>query len=48
MSWGGPADRRTGVTAGIDETGALRVDRGGEVVSLVAGEVAWEDFGDVR
>lgn len=48
VSWGSPAARRTGVTAGIDETGALRVESGGDVVSLVAGEVAWEDFGDVR
>ena len=45
VSWRGESGPRTGWTAGIDDTGALRVESLGEIVTFVGGELSWEDLG---
>jgi BirA family biotin operon repressor/biotin-[acetyl-CoA-carboxylase] ligase len=41
VAWESAAGARTGITAGIDDTGALLVRDGAHVERLVAGEVRW-------
>ena len=41
VTWQSPAGPRAGVTAGIDEGGALLVDVGGRIERIVGGEVTW-------
>ena len=41
VSWSAHGGERSGVTAGIDEEGALLVRTGDGVERLVAGEVIW-------
>ena len=41
VSWDTPEGRRTGVTAGVDDMGALRVLVDQRIERLVAGEVHW-------
>ena len=41
VAWDTPSGRRSGVTAGIDERGALLVQAGGQVERIVSGEIAW-------
>jgi BirA family biotin operon repressor/biotin-[acetyl-CoA-carboxylase] ligase len=41
VAWDGPAARQSGITAGIDERGALLVRVGDTIERLVAGEVTW-------
>lgn len=41
VEWTTPAGRRSGITHGIDAGGALLVDAGGEMVSIVSGELTW-------
>lgn len=41
VSWVSPTGPASGVTAGIDEDGALRVQVGGRIERIVAGEVTW-------
>jgi BirA family biotin operon repressor/biotin-[acetyl-CoA-carboxylase] ligase len=41
VAWDTPAGRRTGITAGIDERGALLVQAGERVERIVAGELTW-------
>lgn len=43
VTWDGRGTRHAGVTAGIDDEGALTVDCGGRTERLVGGEVTWED-----
>jgi len=45
VSWRAESGPRSGSTAGIDETGALRVESLGEIVTFVGGELSWEDLG---
>ncbi|HWK12568.1 MAG TPA: biotin--[acetyl-CoA-carboxylase] ligase [Vicinamibacterales bacterium] len=42
VEWDGPDRVRTGVSAGIDGDGALRVATGGGVERIVSGEVRWK------
>ena len=42
VAWMDGAVRRTGVTRGVDDTGALRVDTADGPVTLVSGDVTWE------
>lgn len=42
VRWDGPDGPRTGVTAGIDDSGALLVRHGDAIQRLVAGEVFWD------
>jgi biotin-(acetyl-CoA carboxylase) ligase len=42
VSWDDPTGRRSGVTAGIDDLGALLVRSGATVQRIVAGEVRWD------
>ncbi|HXD73577.1 MAG TPA: biotin--[acetyl-CoA-carboxylase] ligase [Vicinamibacterales bacterium] len=42
VSWTTPSGERRGVTAGIDDRGALLVRSGEQVERIVAGEVLWE------
>ena len=42
VSWDGPDSRRRGVTAGVDETGALLVGGEGGTERIVGGELVWE------
>jgi BirA family biotin operon repressor/biotin-[acetyl-CoA-carboxylase] ligase len=41
VAWDAPAGRREGVTAGIDERGALLVQTSDRVERIVAGELTW-------
>ncbi len=41
VRWDGPDGERTGVTEGIDESGALLVRAGGRVERIISGEVRW-------
>ena len=41
VSWTTPSGTQNGVTAGIDDRGALLVDTGGRLERIVAGEVIW-------
>jgi BirA family biotin operon repressor/biotin-[acetyl-CoA-carboxylase] ligase len=41
VRWETPAGPRTGVTAGIDDRGALLVDADGRIERIVGGEVIW-------
>lgn len=41
VAWTTPAGERTGVTAGIDDRGALLVRCGAEIERIVAGELIW-------
>lgn len=41
VQWDTPRGRLRGLTRGIDESGALLVDAGGDVHRIVAGEVTW-------
>jgi BirA family biotin operon repressor/biotin-[acetyl-CoA-carboxylase] ligase len=41
VSWEGAAGRLTGITAGIDDRGALLVSLGTTTQRIVAGEVTW-------
>jgi len=41
VSWDGPDGRRTGITIGIDETGALLVRTTERLERIVSGEVEW-------
>ena len=41
VTWDGGGTRRVGVTAGIDDEGALRVDCEGRTERIVGGEVTW-------
>jgi biotin-(acetyl-CoA carboxylase) ligase len=41
VSWTTPAGAQTGVTAGIDELGALLVRDGDRTERIVAGELTW-------
>jgi BirA family biotin operon repressor/biotin-[acetyl-CoA-carboxylase] ligase len=41
VAWDDPGGARTGTTAGVDEMGALLVQRGDRVDRIVAGEVRW-------
>ncbi|HTK30067.1 MAG TPA: biotin--[acetyl-CoA-carboxylase] ligase [Vicinamibacterales bacterium] len=41
VSWAGPAGEQRGVTAGIDDRGALLVNAGGRIERIVAGELKW-------
>ncbi len=43
VAWNGHGTRYTGVTAGIDQDGALTVDCSGRTERIVGGEVTWED-----
>jgi BirA family biotin operon repressor/biotin-[acetyl-CoA-carboxylase] ligase len=42
VSWTTPSGPQVGITAGIDDRGALLVDVDGRLERIVAGEVAWE------
>jgi len=42
VRWDSPGGAKTGVTAGIDGSGALLVDVGGSIERIVGGEVIWE------
>jgi BirA family biotin operon repressor/biotin-[acetyl-CoA-carboxylase] ligase len=42
VSWAGTAGQVTGVTAGIDDDGALRVNVDGRMERIVAGEITWQ------
>ena len=42
VRWDGPDGPRAGVTAGIDDSGALLVRHGDAIQRLVAGEVLWD------
>ena len=42
VSWDTPTGLRSGVTAGIDDRGALLVRVGDRIETIVAGEVTWE------
>jgi BirA family biotin operon repressor/biotin-[acetyl-CoA-carboxylase] ligase len=41
VTWVSATGPASGVTAGIDEDGALRVQVGGRIERIVAGEVTW-------
>jgi BirA family biotin operon repressor/biotin-[acetyl-CoA-carboxylase] ligase len=41
VSWTGAAGPQTGVTAGVDDDGALLVTSGGRIERVVGGEVTW-------
>jgi len=41
VSWTTPSGTQNGVTAGIDDRGALLVDTGGRLERIVAGELTW-------
>jgi BirA family biotin operon repressor/biotin-[acetyl-CoA-carboxylase] ligase len=41
VSWETPAGPRSGITAGVDEQGALLVDAGDRMERIVAGELKW-------
>jgi BirA family transcriptional regulator, biotin operon repressor / biotin---[acetyl-CoA-carboxylase] ligase len=41
VEWHGPGGALKGRTAGLDEDGALLVERGGRVERVIAGEVTW-------
>jgi BirA family biotin operon repressor/biotin-[acetyl-CoA-carboxylase] ligase len=41
VGWDTPDGERTGVTAGIDDAGALLVRTGGRVDRIISGEVRW-------
>ena len=41
VSWTTPSGTQNGVTAGIDDRGALLVDIGGRLERIVAGELTW-------
>ena len=41
VSWETPAGPRSGITAGVDEHGALLVDAGDRMERIVAGELRW-------
>jgi hypothetical protein len=41
VSWSTPAGAQHGVTAGIDDRGALLVDVLGRTERIVAGELTW-------
>ena len=41
VSWETPAGPRSGITAGVDDLGALLVDAGGRIERIVAGELKW-------
>ena len=41
VTWAGPAGRVAGVTAGVDDDGALRVSVEGRMERIVAGEILW-------
>jgi BirA family biotin operon repressor/biotin-[acetyl-CoA-carboxylase] ligase len=42
VAWTTPAGERSGVTAGIDDRGALLVRSGDRIERIVAGEVVWD------
>lgn len=42
VSWDAGGSRRRGVTAGVDDGGALLVSRGGRTERIVGGEVRWD------
>jgi hypothetical protein len=41
VGWDTPDGERTGITAGIDDSGALLVRAGGGVERIISGEVRW-------
>ena len=41
VSWATPAGEQTGITAGIDDRGALLVRTGNRIERIVAGELQW-------
>ncbi|MGE3191598.1 MAG: biotin--[acetyl-CoA-carboxylase] ligase, partial [Vicinamibacterales bacterium] len=41
VEWDAPGGARTGVTAGVDDTGALLVRTPAGIERLIAGEVRW-------
>ena len=41
VSWESPAGPRSGVTAGVDDRGALLVQVGDSIERIVAGELTW-------
>ncbi len=45
VRWHDGSGHHTGVTAGIDQDGALLVRAGGRIERIVAGEVLWEGLG---
>lgn len=42
VRWQDPSGERTGITAGLDDSGALIVQVGDQIEHLVAGEVLWD------
>ncbi len=42
VAWEAGGDRRRGVTAGVDDSGALLVSRAGRTERIVGGQVSWE------
>jgi BirA family biotin operon repressor/biotin-[acetyl-CoA-carboxylase] ligase len=41
VGWSGPSGPASGLTAGIDDDGALLVDVGGRIERIVAGQLTW-------